>query len=408
MFARGDGHVAFYRPMPFDDRLAGRSQHRAEHSSSADTREGPDVPTSIIRRDSTPGPDRTCMGDFHRRGLSLFRSGYFVASREAGVPLRLILILPLVFAGLAHAAEVTDSTGRVVQVPDPINVVLPAGPPAAVLLAAIAPDLMVGWPGPVSPDALALLSPKANHPRVPRLTGREDVTDRIKALKPDIILDYGDVSPRYFELAQSTQQKTGVPTLLYAGTLDGIPGVMREVGALLHREARAEIVASFAEALLGLPLPEGKHPTVLYARGADGLTVTAPDTQVTEVFTRLGWKVLAPEGQGTFRTATIETIRSLDPDILIFSDPAIRQALVHDDAWKSVRAVRDGHVHIAPSSPFGWIEEPPSINRLLGLAWLSGHEPAVIAASFNAVVYGHALTPTQLDAVLGGVRSIRP
>ena len=31
---------------------------------------------------------------------------------------------------------------------------------------------------------------------------------------------------------------------------------------------------------------------------------------------------------------------------------------------------------VAPALPFGWVEEPPSINRLLGLAWLGGHEPA--------------------------------
>ena len=66
---------------------------------------------------------------------------------------RLILLLPLLWSGVALAAEVTDSTGRTVQVPDQIAHVLPAGPPAAVLLEAIAPDLMVGWPGPLSDEA---------------------------------------------------------------------------------------------------------------------------------------------------------------------------------------------------------------------------------------------------------------
>ncbi len=326
---------------------------------------------------------------------------------------RLILLLPLLCSGVTMAAEVTDSTGRAVQIPDHILRVLPAGPPAAILLEAIAPDLMVGWPGPLSDEAKALLPDSANHPRIPRITGREDVTDKIKALKPDLILDYGEVTPRYFELAQATQQKSGIPTLLFSGSLDNIPRVLREVGALLHREARAETLATYAEAMLALPvmpLPAalGPHPRVLYARGADGLLVTAPDTDVTEVFKRLGWQVIAPDGQGTFRASTIEAIAALDPDILIFSDPAMRATLTHPDAWKSVRAIRDGHAMVAPALPFGWIEEPPSINRLLGLAWLSGHEPASIAAAFYAVVYGRAPTAPQLDAVLGGIRSIQP
>jgi iron complex transport system substrate-binding protein len=338
---------------------------------------------------------------------------YTVASKEANMLRRLILILPLLCSGVALAAEVTDSTGRAVQIPDRISHVLPAGPPAAILLEAIAPDLMVGWPGPLSDDAKSLLPNSAAHPRIPRLTGRDDVTNKIKALKPDLIIDYGEVTPRYFELAQTAQQKTGIPTLLFAGSLDNIPRVIREVGAILHREARAETLATFAEAMLALPvmpLPAslGAHPRVLYARGADGLTVTAPDTDVTEVFKYLGWQVIAPEGQGTFRKSSIEAIAALDPDILIFSDPAMRATLAQPDAWKSVRAIREGHALVAPALPFGWVEEPPSINRLLGLVWLSGHEPAITAATFYAVVYGRALTQSQLDAVLGGVGSIQP
>ena len=325
---------------------------------------------------------------------------------------RLLVILPILWCSAAFGVEVTDSTGRTMQVPAEISHVLPAGPPAAILLEAIAPDLMVGWPGPLSAEAKTLLPDSANHPRIPRLTGHEDVTDKIKALQPDLILDYGEVTPRYFGLAQTTQQKTGVPTLLFAGALDKIPLVVRQVGAILHREARAETLATYFEAMLALPvlpLPTslGAHPRVLYARGADGLTVTAPDTDVTEVFKHLGWIVLAPDGSGTFRTSTIAAIAALDPDIVIFSDPAMREAVTDPDAWKAVRAVRDGHALVAPALPFGWVEEPPSINRLLGLAWLSGHEPVTLAATFNAVVYGRALTPTQLDSVLVGVHSLK-
>jgi iron complex transport system substrate-binding protein len=28
-------------------------------------------------------------------------------------------------------------------------------------------------------------------------------------------------------------------------------------------------------------------------------------------------------------------------------------------------------VHLAPTAPFGWIDRPPSINRLIGLRWLA-------------------------------------
>jgi iron complex transport system substrate-binding protein len=322
---------------------------------------------------------------------------------------RVILVLLLLWSGSVLAAEVTDATGRVVQVPDRISRVVPAGPPAAVLLAAVAPDLMLGWPSPVSDGTRELLAPSAAKlPQIPRLTGRDDVTEKIQALKPDLILDYGTVSSRYADLARATQQKTGVPTILLDGALAEIPHVLRTLGGILHREGRAETLAMFAEAVLTLPATQSAHPRVVYARGADGLMVAAPGTDVTEVFTRLGWQVVAPDGSGTFRPSSIDAIRALDPDMLIFSDPAMRDVVVHVDAWRAVRAVREGHALVAPSAPFGWLEEPPSINRLIGLTWLSGRDPVTLGALFNAVVYGHALTSAQLTAVLASVHSLQP
>jgi iron complex transport system substrate-binding protein len=136
--------------------------------------------------------------------------------------------------------------------------------------------------------------------------------------------------------------------------------------------------------------------------------VAAPGTDVTEVFTRLGWQVVAPGGEGLFRPSSIEAIRTLDPDVLIFSDPAMRDIVMHAETWRAVRAVREGHALVAPSLPFGWLEEPPSINRLLGLAWLEGRDPVTLASLFNATVYGRALTPAQLDTVLAGVHPLQP
>jgi hypothetical protein len=42
-----------------------------------------------------------------------------------------------------------------------------------------------------------------------------------------------------------------------------------------------------------------------------------------------------------------------------------------DPSWASVKAVRDGRVHLSPKMPFGWVDFPPSVNRLIGLWWLA-------------------------------------
>jgi iron complex transport system substrate-binding protein len=48
-------------------------------------------------------------------------------------------------ATAALAREVIDSAGRKVEVPDRIERVMAAGPPASVLLYMLAPEKMIGW-----------------------------------------------------------------------------------------------------------------------------------------------------------------------------------------------------------------------------------------------------------------------
>jgi iron complex transport system substrate-binding protein len=323
---------------------------------------------------------------------------------------RAFLVLSLLsWSAAAWCSPVVDATGRSVVVPDRVSRVLPAGPPAAILLAAVAPDLMLGWPSSLSEKARSLLaSEAAKLPQVPRLTGRDDVIDKIVAMKPDLILDYGTVSPRYADLAKTTQQQTGIPTLLLDGSMSEIPKALRLLGNILHREERAETLARFSEALLPVPHRSATSLRVVCARGPDGLTLVAPGSDLAETFAHAGWQIVAPEGQGPSRQATLPDIRVLDPDVIIFTDPTMRTPLAESDAWRSLRAVREGHAFIAPSLPFGWIDEPPSINRLLGLAWLGRGDPRTLAPLFNAVVYGRVLTASQVDAVIGGAHSLQP
>ena len=47
------------------------------------------------------------------------------------------------------AKSITDAAGRAVDAPDSVQRVYPAGPPAAVEIYTVAPDLLIGWLEPV-------------------------------------------------------------------------------------------------------------------------------------------------------------------------------------------------------------------------------------------------------------------
>ena len=180
----------------------------------------------------------------------------------------------------AQRAAVTDATGRGIAVPARVERVFPAGPPAAVLLYTLAPDLLVGWPRANSPEARTFLLPGVGgRPEVGILTGRGGTAnlETVLQLKPDLILDAGSTDATYVSLAERVQAQTGIPYALLDGRLDRTAETYHVLGRLVGREARAEEFAATAEATLGTVLarvaevPGDERPRTYYARGPEGL-----------------------------------------------------------------------------------------------------------------------------------------
>ena len=84
----------------------------------------------------------------------------------------------------ARAETVTDSAGRDVAVPARIERVFPAGPPAAIMLYTLAPELLIGWPRPNGTAEREFLLPDVGaRPDVGRITGRGNTTN-VEACSP--------------------------------------------------------------------------------------------------------------------------------------------------------------------------------------------------------------------------------
>jgi iron complex transport system substrate-binding protein len=108
---------------------------------------------------------------------------------------------------------------------------------------------------------------------------------------------------------------------------------------------------------------------------------------------------------------SIEVIASLNPDVLIFQSPGMRQVVAQSSQWRALRAVREHRAYVMPDQPFGWLGGPPSINnRLLAVAALSsdGSGSAVSVATFYAVVYGRTPKNEQMNALREGLQPLSP
>jgi iron complex transport system substrate-binding protein len=239
-----------------------------------------------------------------------------------------VILVVSLLSGPLVAAEVTDATGRKVAVPDRVERVMAAGPPATVVLYVLAPEKMIGWTAPPLPDEKPLLLPGVRDlPELGRLTGRGDTANVevvIKA-KPDIILDFGSVSPTFVSLAQRVQEQTGVPYLLFDGRLENTARSIREAGAVLGVSARAELIARYVEETEKLidarlkDVPPAMRHRVYLARGADGLETGLTGSINTEIIERAGGVNVAEHGnaRGGIANVSIEQVLAWAPDTVI-------------------------------------------------------------------------------------------
>lgn len=295
--------------------------------------------------------------------------------------LHALLGLLILAATPAWARSVTDSAGRTVQVPDEISRVFAAGPPASVLLYMLAPQDMIGWQRtPREPEKKFLLPAVRTLPELGRLTGRGDTLnlERLLAAKPDIVVDFGTINDTYRSLADRVQSQTGIPYLLIDGRFENTPAALRLLADMLGVRERGEALARAAEAILAradrivAQIPVAERRRVYLARGPAGLETGSKGSINTEIIERAGG-INVVEGlreKGGIVNASPEQLIAWAPDTIITLNRTFKDTVQEKPEWRPVPAVASGRIFLAPSLPFGFIDAPPSLNRLIGLTWL--------------------------------------
>lgn len=307
------------------------------------------------------------------------------------------------------------------KLPDPAQVrrVVAAGPPASVLAYCIAPHTLLGWPFQLAPAAQELMVQAGfSLPYLGRLAGRGSTLslESLLALKPDMVLDIGDVNPYYESAAKAVQEQTGVPYVLMDGRLNDSPAQLRQAGHLLGQVDRGQQLAQHAQAILDqahqAARPRAKGLKAYLARGNDGLETGMGQSIHTEVLRLCGLTVMG-DAQNDNRLGRIsyEQLLAWDPDILFAQDDAFFELARTQAPWNQLKALREGRLYRVPALPFGWLDGPPGINRLAGVIWLSalleGSDamPRMLLElqDFYSVFYGMSLDSEQIKRLVQGL-----
>jgi iron complex transport system substrate-binding protein len=318
--------------------------------------------------------------------------------------MRSVAFLLLLLAGAAFAQ------------PAKVQRVYAAGPPASVLVFAIAPDKLVGWTRAMRPNEAQFFDPQyAALPELGRLTGRGDTAnvEVVLEAKTDLIVDVGSTAPSLAALARSVQDRTGIPYALLDGRIEQTPATLRALGKLMGNEREAEALASWYAGELqdarSRAARAKRKPSVYYGRGPAGLQTGGKGSINVEVLEFLGVRNAAAEARAGLVTVPFEQVILWNPQVIITTDPNFWRAAWSDPRWRAVDAVARKHVYLSPHLPFGWFDFPPGANRLLGV-WWAGRllEPEAFdvdlrakAREFHRRFYHRTPSEAQLDALLG-------
>jgi iron complex transport system substrate-binding protein len=346
--------------------------------------------------------------------MTLNRKTHMLDRRTVVAGLSASLLLPR----YARAASVTDGAGRTVEVPARVERVFPAGPPAAIMLYTVAPDLLLGWPRANRPDEREFLLPDiGSRPEVGRITGRGNTANLevVLALKPDLILDIGSVNATYVSLADRVTEQTKIPYALLDGRFDGTAASYRIIGTLIGRPEQAEALARYTEDTIKTitgriaAIPRERRPRVYYARGPRGLETGLGGSINVETIELLAQNVAGGTGGG-LSNVSIEQVLLWNPEVIITIDLAFAANVYNDRAWAPIAAVAARRVHLSPKLPFGWVDFPPSVNRLIGLWWLAKilypdlfpEDLRTLTRDFYRQFYHVTLADAQIERVLAG------
>ncbi len=251
--------------------------------------------------------------------------------------------------------------------------VIAAGQPAALLIWAVARERLAGWPRKPSAAALAALpSLAADLPELGAMGGggRPANLEALAALRPRLVIDYGDTDPENQQLGERMKTRLGVDWRLIDGALTQMPEAIRETGALLDAGQAADDLADEAAGVLDRWRRAPGRAAFYYARGVDGLETGFRGSLATEVLEGAGWSNVAGVSRD-FGRITREQVAAWDPEVVVTLNSAFAAAAQEDAVWRTRRDGRRRRLLLLPDHPFGWMDRPPSVNRLLACAWLA-------------------------------------
>lgn len=322
----------------------------------------------------------------------------------------------------AKTVTFTDSAGREVEVPTRIERVVPSGHTATQVLITVAPEKLVGISQELTAEQRRYLVnlPDTDLPVLGAAFGHKGNLNKeaVASTGAQVLIDTGEYKDGIKEDLDALQEQLGIPCVFIETKLDEWPVAYRQLGELLGVKGRAEELADYCQKAYDQvtkvvsDMPASQLARVLYCVGPDGTNVLAKGSFQSNVIDMLADNVAvvdSPAGSGAGNESNLEQIAAWDPQVILFGADSISDTVADDPAWQTLTAIKDGSYHKVPNMPYVWLNNPPTVNQILGMQWLArvlyperfkGEGGAYdVAKSYFKTFYGYDLARDEYDSL---------
>lgn len=314
----------------------------------------------------------------------------------------------------------TDSLGREVEVPATLDKIAPSGHTAQQVLLTMAPEKMVGLSQELSDDQLKYFSTDLSSLPVfgAAFGAKGDMNkEAVAAAGAQIVIDTGEPKDGLKEDLDALQEQLGIPVVFINTPLDDYGTAYTMLGELLGMEERGKELADYCtkaydDTVAAMSkIPESERVNVAYLLGSNGLNAIAKGSYQGTIIDMCANNVVELEkasGSGNGNEISLEQIAVWNPELIVFgtggtSSESFFSGVSSDPAWSSIAAISSGNYYQVPNEPWTWLNNPPTVNQILGMQWFPrvcypdkfDNDLKEVVADYYKTFYGYELSDAE-------------
>lgn len=320
----------------------------------------------------------------------------------------------------ADTITFTDDLGRTVELPAQIDKICPSGFTAQQVLLTIAPDKLVGLAQELNEDQLKIFGDKfADYPVFGAVLGATDNLNReaVAAAAPQVIIDTGEAKKGAEEDLNNLQEQLGIPVVFIEAKLSDYGAAYGRLGELLGMEERGNELAQYCTDAYNTTetvmagIPENERVRMAYLLGENGLNAIAKTSFQGAVMDIVANNVVVVDdvsGKGNGNEVSLEQIALWNPDLIIFQTGSIYDTVGDNPAWAGIAAIDNDNYYQVPNDPWCWMNNPPTVNQLMGMQWLPrllypdkfDDSIADVTRAYYSTMYNYDLSDEELNELI--------